>query len=153
FYRLNVFPIKVPPVRERPEDVPVLVWTFIEEFCTRMGKKITKVPQKTMEALQRYSWPGNVRELRNIMEHSVIISRGEILRIPPLTDAVQPSMEIMTLEETERDHILRTLEFTRWRIKGPSGAAEQLEVKPSTFYSRMEKLGIPPRRKKDQARQ
>ena len=84
FYRLNVFPIKVPPLRERPEDVPVLVWAFIEDFCARMGKKITRVPQKTMDTLQRHTWPGNVRELRNIMEHSVIISRGEILKFCPL---------------------------------------------------------------------
>jgi transcriptional regulator with GAF, ATPase, and Fis domain len=151
FYRLNVFPIKVPPLRERPEDIPLLLWAFIEEFSSRMGKKITKVPQKTMEALQRHSWPGNVRELRNIMEHSVIISRGEILRIPPLEDSVQATEEIMTLEEREREYILRTLEITRWRIKGPNGAAERLGMKPSTLYSRMEKLGIPTRRKKDQS--
>jgi len=151
FYRLNVFPIKVPPLRDRPEDVPVLVWTFIEEFCARMGKKITKVPQKSMDALQGHSWPGNVRELRNIMEHSVIISHGEILRIPHLEDSVQTSTRIMTLEEAEREQILRTLELTQWRIKGPRGAAEQLGVNPSTLYSRMEKLGIPTRRQKDQA--
>jgi transcriptional regulator with GAF, ATPase, and Fis domain len=150
YYRLDVFPIKVPPLRERPEDVPMLVWAFIEEFCSRMGKKITKVPQKTMELLQRHSWPGNVRELRNIMEHSVIISRGEILRIPALQDSAQAATEIRTLEETEREHILRTLEITRWRIKGPGGAAERLGMKPSTLYSRMEKLGIPTRRQKDQ---
>jgi formate hydrogenlyase transcriptional activator len=152
FYRLNVFPIKVPPLRDRPEDVPILVWAFIEEFCSRMGKKITKVSQSTMDILQRYSWPGNVRELRNIMEHSVIISRGEILRIPPLLDPTQTSAEIMTLEDTEREHILRTLEVTHWRIKGPRGAANLLGMKPSTLYSRMEKLGVPTRRENDQLR-
>jgi transcriptional regulator with GAF, ATPase, and Fis domain len=150
FYRLNVFPIGVPPLRERPEDVPILVWAFIAEFCSRMGKKITKVPAKTMEALQRHSWPGNVRELRNIIEHSAIISRGETLRVPPLDDPAQTSTDIIPLEEAEREHILRALEITRWRIKGPRGAAEQLGVKPSTLYSRMEKLSIPTRRKKDQ---
>jgi len=150
FYRLNVFPIHLPPLRERIEDIPVLVWAFIEEFCTRMGRKISKIPAKTMEALQRYSWPGNVRELRNIMEHSVIISRGEILRIPPLGDAVHTPVGIMTLGETEREHILRTLEVTHWRIKGPGGAASLLGLKPSTLYSRMEKLRVPNRRQRDQ---
>jgi len=152
FYRLNVFPIRIPPLRERPEDVPVLVWAFIEEFSARMGKKITKVPQKTMDMLQRHSWPGNVRELRNIMEHSVIITRGEILRIPRLHDYAQTSTEIMTLKETERELILRTLEITNWRIKGPNGAARHLDVNASTLYSRMEKLGIPTRRQKDETR-
>jgi transcriptional regulator with GAF, ATPase, and Fis domain len=151
FYRLNVFPIKVPPLRERPEDVPVLVWAFLEEFCARMGRKITKVPAKTMDLLQRHSWPGNVRELRNIMEHGVIISHGDTLRIPGLQDSAQISNEITSLQETEREQILRALEITHWRIKGARGAAEQLEVKPSTLYSRMEKLGIPTRRQKDQA--
>lgn len=151
FYRLNVFPIKVPPLRERPEDVPVLVWAFLEEFCARMGRKITKVPAKTMDLLQRHSWPGNVRELRNIMEHGVIISHGDTLRIPGLQDSAQISNEITSLEETEREQILRALEITHWRIKGARGAAEQLDVKPSTLYSRMEKLGIPTRRQKDQA--
>ncbi len=151
FYRLNVFPIKVPPLRERPEDVPVLVWAFLEEFCARMGRKITKVPAKTMDLLQRHSWPGNVRELRNTMEHGVIISHGDTLRIPGLQDSAQISNEITSLEETEREQILRALEITHWRIKGARGAAEQLDVKPSTLYSRMEKLGIPTRRQKDQA--
>jgi formate hydrogenlyase transcriptional activator len=152
YYRLNVFPIRVPSLRERPEDVPILVWAFIEEFCSRMGKKITKVSQNTMEILQRHPWPGNVRELRNIMEHSVIISRGEVLRIPPLANAVQTSADIMTLEDTEREHIIRTLEITHWRIKGARGAATLLGMKPSTLYSRMEKLGIPTRRENDRLR-
>jgi transcriptional regulator with GAF, ATPase, and Fis domain len=151
FYRLNVFPIKVPPLRERPEDVLVLVWVFLAEFCARMGKKITKVPQKTLDLLQRHSWPGNIRELRNIMEHGVIISPGDILRIPNLQDSVQTSNKIITLEEAEREQILKALEITHWRIKGPRGAAEQLGVKPSTLYSRMEKLGVPSRRQKDEA--
>lgn len=149
FYRLNVFPIRIPPLRERPEDVPLLIWRFIEEFCSRMGKNITKVPHKSMEILQRHSWPGNVRELRNIMEHSVIISPGETLRIPSLEDSAEPSEKLMTLVETERECIVKTLEITRWRIKGPKGAAERLGIKPSTLYSRMEKLGIPTRRERD----
>ncbi len=152
FYRLNVFPINIPPLRERPEDIPILVWAFIREFCTRMGKNITKVSHKTMETFQRHPWPGNVRELRNVIEHSVIISPREILRTPPVEDSSEPSLKQMTLAETEREHILQTLESTRWRIKGLNGAAARLDIKPSTLYSRMDKLGIPTRRDKDKLR-
>ena len=87
YYRLNVFPIRVPPLRDRPEDIPLLVWAFLEEFSSRMGKKITQVPRKTMDALQRYPWPGNVRELRNVIEHGAIITSGDTLRIPMLDEA------------------------------------------------------------------
>jgi transcriptional regulator with GAF, ATPase, and Fis domain len=149
YYRLNVFPINVPALRDRPEDVPVLAWTFIEEFSARMGKKITKVPQKVIEMLQHHPWPGNVRQLRNVIEHSVIITPREILKTPPLEDFSQPSEKQLTLAETEREHILHTLELTRWRIKGANGAAARLDIKPSTLYSRMEKLGIPTRLEKD----
>src|SRR5262249_29062148 len=97
------------------------------------------------------SWPGNIRELRNIIEHAIIISTGEVLRIPPLGDPVQASTEMLTLEQTEREYILRTLEITHWRIKGPEGAATRLGMKSSTLYSRMKKLGIPTRRQKDEA--
>jgi formate hydrogenlyase transcriptional activator len=86
YYRLNVFPIRVPPLRERPEDIPSLVWTFLEEFSTRMGKKITQVPRKSMELLQRHAWPGNVRELRNVIEHGAIVSTDETLRVPMLDE-------------------------------------------------------------------
>ena len=86
YYRLNVFPIRVPPLRERAEDIPQLVWTFLEEFCSRMGKRITQVPRRTMEALQRYPWPGNVRELRNVVEHGAIVTNGETLKVPMLDD-------------------------------------------------------------------
>ncbi len=88
YYRLNVFPIRVPPLRERAEDIPLLVWTFLEEFCSRMGKKITQVPRKTMEALQRHPWPGNVRELRNVIEHGAIVTTGDTLKVPMLDEAV-----------------------------------------------------------------
>ena len=142
FYRLNVFPIKVPPLRERTDDIPILVWTFVEEFCLRMGKKITKIPRKTMDALQRYSWPGNVRELHNIIERSAILSSGETLRIAHFQDLEQTAHPV-TLAEVEREHILRTLENSLWRIKGPNGAASRLGLKPSTLYTRMQKLGIP----------
>lgn len=142
FHRLNVFPIKVPPLRERAEDIPELVWNFVEEFSMRMGKKITKISWKTMDALQRYTWPGNVRELRNVIERSVIISTGETLRIAYLQDLYQTAQPT-TLAEVEREHILRMLETSMWHIKGPHGAAIKLGLKPSTLYTRMHKLGIP----------
>lgn len=142
FHRLNVFPIKVLPLRERAEDIPVLVWSFMEEFSMRMGKKITKISRKTMDALQRYNWPGNVRELRNVIERSVIISTGETLRIAYLQD-LHETTQPTTLAEVEREHILKMLETSMWHIKGPHGAAIKLGLKPSTLYTRMHKLGIP----------
>jgi formate hydrogenlyase transcriptional activator len=149
FYRLNVFPIRVPPLRERVEDIPLLVWRFLEECSTRMGKKITQVPRRTMEALQRHPWPGNVRELRNVIEHGAIVTTGDTLRLP-LLDAASPSAAMQTLAEAEREHILRTLERTAWHVKGPGGAAVALGLKPATLYSRMRKLGIEPKRRTEQ---
>ena len=147
YYRLNVFPIRVPPLRERAEDIPLLVWTFLEEFSVRMGKKITQVPRTTMEALQRRPWRGNVRELRNVIEHGAIITEGDTLqgavaRRRRRRSAPQP----VTLAEAEREHILRALERSGWHIKGPNGAAAALGLKPATLYSRMKKLGIALRR-------
>jgi PAS domain S-box-containing protein len=150
YYRLRVFPIEIPPLRERVEDIPLLVFGFMEEFSTRMGKKITKVPRKAMEALQRHSWPGNIRELRNVIEHSVILSSGDTLKLSVVGDAPTKDAQPVTLAEAEREHILRTLESTGWRIKGPHGAAARLDLKPSTLYSRMQKLDIPHRRQKDE---
>jgi formate hydrogenlyase transcriptional activator len=147
YYRLNVFPVRVPPLRERAEDVPLLVWTFLEEFSTRMGKKITQVPRKTMEALQRHSWPGNVRELRNVIEHGAIVTAGRTLRVPMLGEGPSAAASPRTLAEAEREHILRALERTGWRVKGPRGAAAELGINPSTLYSRMKNLGIRPRGK------
>ena len=150
FYRLRVFPIAIPPLRERIEDLPLLAFAFLEEFSTRMGKKITKVPRKAMEALQRHSWPGNIRELRNVIEHSVILSSGDMLKLSFLGDSPVQDTQLLTLAEAEREHILRALESTGWRIKGPHGAAQRLDLQPSTLYSRMQKLGIPHRRQKDE---
>ncbi|MFC1657240.1 sigma 54-interacting transcriptional regulator [Candidatus Moduliflexota bacterium] len=144
FYRLNVFPIRVPPLRERPEDIPLLVWAFVEEFSARMGKKITKVAHTVMDELQRRAWPGNVRELRNVIEHAAILSTGPVLTVPVL-DGAAPAAASQTMADVEREHILRTLERAGWRIKGPQGAAVVLGLKPSTLYSRMKKLGISPR--------
>jgi transcriptional regulator with GAF, ATPase, and Fis domain len=144
YYRLNVFPIRVPPLRERPEDIPQLVWTFLEELSARMGKKITQVPRKTMEALQRRPWPGNVRELRNLIEHGAILTSGDTLRVPLVDDAAPLAAPQPTLADSERQLILRALETRSWRIKGPKGAAAALAMNPSTLYSRMKKLGIRP---------
>jgi transcriptional regulator with GAF, ATPase, and Fis domain len=148
YYRLNVFPILVPPLRERAEDIPLLVWAFLQEFCTRMGKKITQVPRKTMEALQRYPWPGNVRELRNVIEHAAIITTGDLLTVPLLdeADSAAPT-ESQTMAEAERAHILRVLEKTNWHIKGPRGAAALLGMNAGTLYGRMKKLGIRPQQR------
>jgi PAS domain S-box-containing protein len=149
YYRLKVFPIEVPPLRERIEDIPLLVFAFMEEFSVRMGKKITKLARKAMETLQKHTWPGNIRELRNVIEHSVILTPGDVLKLSLTGEAPVRESKIVTLAEAERDHILRTLESTGWRIKGPHGAAQRLGLQPSTLYSRMQKLGIPHRRQKD----
>jgi transcriptional regulator with GAF, ATPase, and Fis domain len=149
YYRINVFPIEIPPLRERTEDIPLLVWAFINEFAEKIGKKVQTVNRKTLEALQRYPWPGNVRELRNVIERAVIISPGEVLQVelPLLEGKGHPPL--FTLEEAQRRHILGILEKTGWRIKGPGGAAEILGLNPSSLYSTMKRLGVPIKRKKD----
>jgi transcriptional regulator with GAF, ATPase, and Fis domain len=146
YYRLSIFPITVPPLRERPEDIPQLVWEFVTEFGERMGKKIRRIASRDMEIMQAYSWPGNVRELRNVIEHSLIVSTGETLHLQRLAPS-QPVIERgRSLEDMERQYILTVLKSTRNRIKGAGGAAEVLQMKPSTLYSRMRKLGITPDR-------
>jgi formate hydrogenlyase transcriptional activator len=150
YYRLKVFPIEIPPLRERLDDIPLLVFAFMEEFATRMGKKITKIPRKAMEVLQGHSWPGNIRELRNVIEHGVILTSGDTLKLTVLGDSPTREAQPVTLAEAEREHILKMLESTGWRIKGPHGAATKLDLQPSTLYSRMQKLGIPHRRQKDE---
>jgi transcriptional regulator with GAF, ATPase, and Fis domain len=149
YYRLAVFPIHIPPLRERLEDIPPLVEFFVHEFAEKMGKGIRKVPRKSIESLQRYSWPGNVRELRNVIERAVIVSSEDTLRVelPQMTNGKDSG--IVTLEEAERRHILKILETTGWRIKGPQGAAILLGLKPSSLYSTMARLGIPTKRQKD----
>ena len=142
YYRLNVFQIVVPPLRERFEDIPLLVWAFVHEFGEKMGKKINKVSRQDMAALQCYSWPGNIRELRNVVEHAVIVSSGDSLqvRLPEKRHEETPGMR--TLEEYEMMHIREALRIAGWRIKGEGGAAKLLGLNPSTLYSRMQKLGI-----------
>jgi len=133
YYRLNVFPIRVPALRERPVDIPLLVRHFVQQFSRRLGRQIDTIPSDTMEALVRYHWPGNIRELQNVLERAVIISTG-----PAAGDMRS------VLDETERQQILAALEQSKWVVAGPNGAAAQLGLKRSTLQSRMQKLGITP---------
>src|SRR2546426_4588560 len=147
FYRLNVFPIHMPPLRDRPEDIPLLVRHFVEHYARRMNRAIETIPSETMEALTRYRWPGNIRELQNLIERAVILSPGPVLRVP-LGDldgwvtAGQPQGKPQTLEEAERGHIITTLTDTNWVVAGPRGAAARLGMNRSTLQFRMKKLGI-----------
>jgi PAS domain S-box-containing protein len=144
WYRLNIFPITMPPLRDRPEDIPLLVTFFIEKITKRLGKTIEVIPSGVMEALQRYHWPGNVRELENVLERAVINSSGPKLRLvdelrKPLKDSAASQK---TLEAVEREHILRVLEQTRWKVSGKDSAAEILGLNRSTLRARMRKLNI-----------
>jgi formate hydrogenlyase transcriptional activator len=149
YYRLNVFPIVIPPLRERREDIPVLVRYFVQKYARRMKKPIDVIPAKAMAALTEYRWPGNVRELENFIERAVILSRETELQVP-VAELKQRSKEvslapldgIVTLEHAERDHIVRTLSETNWVIGGPAGAAARLGMKRTTLQSRIRKLGI-----------
>src|SRR6266496_2628615 len=147
FYRLNVFPIHVPSLRERPEDIPLLVRHFVEHYARRMKRNIETIPSETMEALTRYGWPGNVRELQNLMERAVILSPGSVLRVPldalrGDTAATQQPGKARTLAEAERNHIVETLTDTKWVVAGARGAAARLGMNRSTLQFRMQKLGI-----------
>jgi formate hydrogenlyase transcriptional activator len=145
YYRLNVFPLSVPPLRERREDIPLLVRYFAQRFAGRMNKQIETIPSETIAALSRYDWPGNVRELENLIERAVILSYGAVLQVP-LTELKSQTGErapsAATLEAAEREHILRILRETKWVIGGPSGAAARLGMKRTTLQSKMHKLGI-----------
>jgi formate hydrogenlyase transcriptional activator len=164
YYRLNVFPIQVPALRERPEDIPLLVRYFVQRFSRSLNKEVEYIPADAMEALSNYSWPGNIRELENLLERAVILSPGKELRVPlselksatlaaaagadssssftSLTSSTSLTSFISTLEEAERQHILRALKQTQWRIAGPKGAAVLLGMKRTTLQARMRKLGI-----------
>jgi formate hydrogenlyase transcriptional activator len=147
YYRLNVFPITIPPLRERPRDIPALVRHFVQHAARRMNRAIDTIPCETMEALMQYPWPGNIRELENIIERGVILSPGPVLRVPiqDLRTRIAPGHnhgQSQTLEEIERKHILATLKDTRWVLSGPRGAAMRLGLKRATLYFRMKKLGI-----------
>jgi transcriptional regulator with GAF, ATPase, and Fis domain len=143
YYRLNVFPIRVPPLRERAEDIPSLVWAFVDEFSRALGKPIESISKEHLMALQRYPWPGNIRELRNTVERAVIVATGPRLTIePPRPRAGSQPRRSLQLQDVERDHMLSVLEQTAWRVRGSGGAAELLGLKPSTLEDRMARLGL-----------
>jgi formate hydrogenlyase transcriptional activator len=147
YYRLNVFPVGLPPLRERRDDVPRLVRHFAQKVARRMGRQIETIPAEAMEALVRYPWPGNVRELENVIERAVILSPGPALRLN-LGDLEAPAPAkvhlagAVTLADAERDHILGVLRDTGWVLGGPNGAAARLAMKRTTLQSKMKKLGI-----------
>ncbi|HKA53947.1 MAG TPA: sigma 54-interacting transcriptional regulator, partial [Candidatus Binatia bacterium] len=158
YYRLNVFPIRLPSLRERAEDIPLLVHYFVARYAAKIGRPITRVPAEVMRRLTAYAWPGNVRELENVIERAVILSPGPDLTLGPETLPASPAgtpvnrvirpgtadlpAERLTLEQAEYHHIVSVLKQTRWRVDGPQGAARILNVHPSTLRSRMKKLGI-----------
>jgi transcriptional regulator with GAF, ATPase, and Fis domain len=145
WYRLHVFPITVPPLRQRQEDIPLLVKAFVRRFNRKIGKEVTKIPPQVMENLRQYPWPGNVRELENIIEGAVINTNGPVLQLAgemktPLPAASASPSE--SLEAVERSHILQVLGKVGWKIDGKQGAAARLNINPSTLRSRMRKLNI-----------
>jgi formate hydrogenlyase transcriptional activator len=161
YYRLNVFPIQIPALRERPEDIPLLVRYFVQRFSRSLNKEVEYIPADAMDALSNYSWPGNIRELENLLERAVLLSPGKELRVPlselksatlaapagadsssSFTSLTSPASPVSTLEEAERQHILRALKQTQWRIAGPKGAAALLGMKRTTLQARMRKLAI-----------
>jgi transcriptional regulator with GAF, ATPase, and Fis domain len=145
FYRLNVFPIEVPPLRERREDIPLLSWTFVKEFSNSMGKPVDEIAEESMAALQAYHWPGNIRELRNIIERAMILNQGSTLSIKLAHTVLRPvAVTAMagSLDEAERTIILQALKQCNWRIRGSTGAAALLDVKPTTLESRIKKLEL-----------
>jgi formate hydrogenlyase transcriptional activator len=148
YYRLNVYPLSVPPLREHPEDIPLLVRAFVQKISKRLGKQIDFIPESTLQALRQYTWPGNIRELENIIERAVITTQDTTLHVElPETPAVAAA-PTRSLAEVEREYILQVLKAKQWRIEGPKGAALVLDMHPNTLRTRMQKLGIrKPRRK------
>ena len=141
YYRVATFPIHVPPLRDRREDIPLLVWSIIERRQTALGRRIDTVPKRVMDALMHYGWPGNVRELQNVIERALILSPGPVLRLEEsLAAPARPTPD--RLDEIERKHILGMLDRCGWRINGDGNAAAVLGLEPSTLRSRMQKLGI-----------
>ena len=143
FYRLNVFPIQVPPLRERPDDIPLLVGHFVRRFAEHQGKCIEEIPDSAIDTLRHYAWPGNVRELQNVIERAVIATTGRTLQIPSTDRRVHRlTSSSRTLAEVERDHIVATLQATNWVLGGWDGAAARLGLSRTTLISRMQRLGI-----------
>jgi transcriptional regulator with GAF, ATPase, and Fis domain len=147
FYRLNVFPIDVPPLRDRVEDIPLLVWRFVDEFARSFGKRIDAIQKDSMTALQQYSWPGNIRELRNVVERAMIGATTSelVIALPPMSASA--ALRSDRLVDVERAHVRHVLDTSGWRIRGVGGAADRLGMPPATLETRMAKLGIvrPPR--------
>jgi transcriptional regulator with GAF, ATPase, and Fis domain len=142
YYRLNVFPIALPPLRQRLEDIPLLVAHFVKRYATGMAKRIEKIPSDGMEALMHHPWPGNIRELQNFIERAVILSNGDVLRLPPLPSHMAFPTEPVTLADAERDHILNALRETNWVVGGAAGAAARLGLKRTTLLSKMRRRGV-----------
>lgn len=146
FYRLSVFPIRIPPLRERREDIPALVRYFVRKFAPRLDRYIESIPRATMKALTEWSWPGNVRELENLMERSVILTSGNALHVPlsemRVTHHISPSESDHSLDSAEREHIIRVLRETGGAVSGPNGAAQRLGLKRTTLQSKMKRLKI-----------
>jgi formate hydrogenlyase transcriptional activator len=152
YYRLNVFPLRVPALRERLEDIPLLVHHFVELYARKVGKRVTDVPAETLKALLGHTWPGNVRELQNVIERAVILSTGKVLR--PFLDELRPppqneeaagadrKLPQTTLQDVEREHVIKALAATNWVIGGPKGAAARLGLQRTTLIAKMQKLGI-----------
>jgi len=142
YYRINVFPLALPPLRHRMEDIPMLVAHFVRRYGQSMSKKIEKITSDAMEALVRYPWPGNIRELQNFIERAVILTKAEVLQISALPSRTAPAANPITLADAERDHILNALRESNWRVGGASGAAARLGVKRTTLISKMRKRGL-----------
>ena len=143
FYRLNVFPITIPPLRDRVEDIPALAWTFVNEISRSLGRPIDSIASESMRKMQHYSWPGNVRELRNVIERSVIVATGTRLVVQMPQNAVSRGFQgSLTLRNVQIEHIRATLQRTNWRVRGIDGAAKRLGLKPTTLETRMAKLGL-----------
>jgi formate hydrogenlyase transcriptional activator len=142
YYRLNVFPIALPPLRRRMEDIPLLVAHFVNRYATGMAKRIEKIPADGMEALMHHPWPGNIRELQNFIERAVILTNGDVLRLPPLPSHMAFPIEPVTLEDAERYHILNALRETNWVVGGAAGAAARLGLKRTTLLSKMRRRGV-----------
>jgi formate hydrogenlyase transcriptional activator len=142
YYRLNVFPVALPPLRQRLDDIPMLVAHFAHKYAERMGKRIEKIPSGVMDSLVRYPWPGNIRELQNFIERGVILTQGDVLRLPALPSVAAVPADPVTLDEAERDHILSALQQSNWVVGGARGAAARLGVKRTTLISKMRRRGL-----------
>jgi len=142
YYRLNVFPIRVPPLRERIEDIPLLVWRFVDDFSKAFGKQVESISKDNIATLQRYAWPGNVRELRNVVERALIVADSPRLTIALPQGSAAATRRSVRLVDVEKEHIKGVLESTGWRIRGIGGAAEQLGLKATTLETRLAKLGL-----------